>query len=111
MLTRENFKDTWARPKPEDKKVGRKGGENEMSIDMPPKKRETKPSEGVPDAEMADVEEKSMNVSPMEVEKAGVRKVKLKSWPSKNMPIFPFQRYGIGAVKRKFPQQKHGPLK
>jgi hypothetical protein len=103
MLTRENFKDTWARPKPEDKKkVGKADGE-EMSVDVPPKYNEDN------DAEMGGVVENSVDEGTMEVETGKARNRKVKSDMARKMPVFAFQRRGIGAVKSKLPHQKSKP--
>ena len=111
MLTRENFKDTWGRPKPEDKKKSGKEIGEEMSVDVAPLNGSRK-KEDVRDAEMGGVVENSVDNGTMEVEKKGdVRNSKSKSEISRKMPVFAFQRRGIGAVKSKSPHQKSKPKK
>jgi hypothetical protein len=102
MLTRENFKDTWARPKPEDKKKAGKANGEEMSVDVPPMKGRSKHNEYSHDAEMGGVVENSVDEGTMEVEKKGEgMNRKVKSDMARKMPVFAFQRRGIGAVKSK----------
>jgi hypothetical protein len=101
MLTRENFKDTWARPKPEDKRKAGKADGEEMSVDVPPMNSSSKHNEDSHDAEMGGVVENSVDEGTMEVEKGEGRNRKVKSDMARKMPVFAFQRRGIGAVKSK----------
>jgi hypothetical protein len=114
MLTRENFKDTWARPKLEDNK--RREGEG-MDVDVSPvkgsnmKHRENHDAE-MGDAQMTDMVEGSVDERTMEVErKEEIRNGNLKSQTSMKMPIFKFQRHGIGAVNSKSSHRKQHPKK
>jgi hypothetical protein len=100
MLTRENFKDTWARPKPEDKRKSGKADGEEMSVDVPPMNSGSKHNEDN-DAEMGGVVDNSLDERTMEIEKGEVRNQKSKSDMTRKMPVFAFQRRGIGAVKSK----------
>lgn len=90
MLTRENFQDTWGRPKIEEKN-------GEMDVDK----------SGIVEVEMAESE------SIERVEKKVMVSGKVDLRISKGVfPIFSFQRRGIGAVKGKSwykPKQKKEP--
>ena len=111
MLTRENFKDTWARPKPEDKTRAGKADGEDMNVDVLPMNSSSKQNEDSQDAEMGGVMENSVDEGTMDVEKkkGEGRDRKSKSDMARKMPVFAFQRRGIGAVKSKFPHQKPKP--
>jgi hypothetical protein len=104
MLTRENFKDTWARTKPEEKKkgVGKTDGD-EMRVDMPPMNGSLKQNEDRHDTGMGGVDETTTAVEKTAEEG---RNGKSKLETRMKMPIFAFQRRGIGAVKSNVPRQK-----
>jgi len=112
MLTRENFKDTWARPKPEEK--GKTEGEA-MGVDMSPESRRRTKHQEDHDTEMgntpvAGIVEDSVDDRTMEIEgKEETRNGRLQSRASLKMPVFAFQRRGIGAAKPNFQHPKHKP--
>ena len=103
MLTRENFKDTWARPKPDEKKKAGKTDGDEMSVDIPPKNKSWKKNEDTHDTEMGGVVESAVDERTTVIEKKAEegRNGKSKSETWRKMPVFAFQRRGIGAVKPK----------
>ena len=118
MLTRENFNDTWARPKME------KSRQENVAIDRPEKTRmvEKKTMEEymvvdqpttVTTKGSGDVEMESVETPPEEdVLKNGAGLVKNpRSWTSAKMPIFAFQRHGIGSIKAGSAKSKYHPPK
>ena len=110
MLTRENFKDTWARPKPEEKKMGVKGNGEEMAVDVPPIKGSTRELGNISDHENGEAAKSSVEEGTMEAQKDSSN-AKSKDWPSKSLQVFAFQRHGIGAIKNKFPHPRRNPKK
>jgi hypothetical protein len=115
MLTRENFNYAWTRPKTgkprqenmavdrpsSSKKVGK-----EMMEDMVVDRPTTATTKGGGDVEMESVEtlpeEGGFN--------NGARHVKNpRSWTSIKMPIFAFQRHGIGSIKAGSAKSKYPP--
>ena len=106
MLTRENFSNTWARPKMEN------SGQGTMAIDRPEKTRtvEKKTVEEymvvdqpttVTTKDSGDVRMEGVETpAEKDVLKNGAGHIKNpRSWASIKMPIFAFQRHGIGSIK------------
>lgn len=106
MLTKENFNNTWARPKME------KSRQENVAIDRPAKSRtvETKIVEEdmvvdrpttVTTTHGGDVEMESIENPPeQDILKKGAGDIKNpRSWTSIKLPIFAFQKHGIGSIK------------
>jgi len=103
MLTRENFNNTWARPKMEK-------SQGTMVIDRPEKTRTVEKNmecmvvdrpTTVTIKESGDMEIESVGTpAEQDVPKNGAGHVKNPhSWTSVKMPTFAFQRHGIGSIK------------
>jgi hypothetical protein len=117
MLTKENFNNTWARPKIE------KSRQENVAIDRPAKTRtvETKTVEEymavdrpatVTTTDGDDVEMESIETPPeQDILKKGAGDIKNpRSWTSIKMPIFAFQKHGIGSIKAGLAKSKsHQP--
>ena len=112
MLTKENFQDTWGRQKPEPKR----NGTDNMVVDSPMTDTYTTPNETV-EVEMAGTETGLDEATSVESDEpstptALAYDLELNSYTwrrDRKLPIFPFQRRGIGAIKSKAwqNQQKH----
>jgi hypothetical protein len=88
MLTRENFKDTWARPKPDD--TQRSPWQEKMALDPPLKS--SKSTNGGMEAVMREDNSGDRKVEDVVVEK----RIKVPC----RMPVFKFQRHGIGDKRK-----------
>ena len=77
MLTRENFKDTWARPKED----GKNAPVENMVVD------------GATNEDSTEIKMEGI------VEGKGTKSDNARTWTPLKMPIFRFQHRGIGAIK------------
>lgn len=99
MLTKEIFKNTWARPKIDNRKSKAKG-EEKMIVDV---------EEGNDEKQLTEMEMESViKIPPLEekVKKVasksnGIHNNNMRTWTPLKLPIFGFQYHGIGAVKGK----------
>ena len=101
MLTRENFKNTWGRPKTDSKSASVSKDEEKMVVDT------TFPRTNVVEMEMEGVvktplERDNKKDDSKTNENYGNTRTKI----PRKMPVFGFQHRGIGAVKSKGQDQK-----
>jgi len=95
MLTKENFKDTWARPKFNEKY------ESTRHERMPLDGRAAAKMESASKIEMNIVDESAKDLdTEMDEAQDGKKSGNLRSWEPLRLPAFSFQRDGIGVVKR-----------
>jgi hypothetical protein len=101
MLTRENFKNTWGRPKMDSKSASVPKDEEKMVVDT------TATTENVAEMAMEGVvktplEQDTKKDDNKNNESYGNTRIRI----PRKMPIFGFQHRGIGAVKSKRQDQK-----
>jgi hypothetical protein len=102
MLTRENFRDTWARPRADKRKA------NSRPEDMVIDQNNTEIKEDTPGMEL-EIEGAKETPSEDVVTDATVDmngKENKRPWQKRKMPIFTFQRNGIGVVNANWQHQK-----
>jgi len=86
MLTRENFKDTWARPKPGDDSH-KSAWQEKMAVDTPPStSKQPEPTKGM---------DRVLRPEAERMAEDGVVQGEMMKVPCR-MPVFKFQRQGIG---------------
>lgn len=102
MLTRENFRNTWGRSKANKNKA--QSGPEDMVID----RNNTVTKDDVPemDVEVEGVKETSAGDVAMEATANVNGKESNRQWRKRKMPIYAFQRTGIGAIQSNWQHQK-----
>jgi hypothetical protein len=93
MLTRENFMDVWVKPKME----GENASQQKMAADPSPAEQ----MQDSVDEEMKGISTDEANVTTGDGGKSAVRNVESRTFKPMKLPVFAFQKHGIGVAKRK----------